>query len=301
MPEPSLAIRKAVIPVAGLGTRLLPATKSQPKEMLPVGRKPVVQYVVEEMAQAGIRQICFVTGRSKRAIEDHFDRDEELIASLAASGSYALIEELAYEKLDVHFFYTRQSVPLGLADAIGHAAEFVGNEPFVVALGDTIIYSRHDVGLLARLIEVHQRRGAAATIALVEVDPDDVHRYGIVRPVGEGEEFPIADLVEKPRRDAAPSRLAIAARYVFSADIFEAIRRTLTDAQGELQLTDAIRVLLAQGQPVWGVRLRPGERRYDIGNFETYFRAFIELAAVDEKYGYLVRQHIHHLADGGLA
>jgi UTP--glucose-1-phosphate uridylyltransferase len=107
--------------------------------------------------------------------------------------------------------------------------------------------------------------------------------------------------VEKPRRDSAPSRLAIAARYVFSADIFEAIRRTLPDAQGELQLTDAIRVLLAQGQPIWGVRLRPGERRYDIGNFETYFRAFIELAAVDEKYGYLVRQHIHHLADGGLA
>jgi len=296
-----MKIRKAVFTAAGLGTRLLPATKAQPKEMLPLVDKPIIQYVVEEAVASGIEQIIIVTGRGKRAIEDHFDRDEELIASLAASGSYALIEELAYEKLDVHFFYTRQSVPLGLADAIAHAAEFVGNEPFVVALGDTIIYSRSEGGLMARLIEVHQRRGAAATIALVEVDPDDVHRYGIVRPVGEGDEFPISELVEKPRRDAAPSRLAIAARYVFSADIFEAIRRTLPDAQGELQLTDAIRVLLAQGQPIWGVRLRPGERRYDIGNFETYFRAFIELAAVDEKYGYLVRQHIHHLADGGLA
>jgi UTP--glucose-1-phosphate uridylyltransferase len=299
IPVSNSTVRKAVIPVAGLGTRLLPATKSQPKEMLPVGRKPVVQYVVEELERAAARDICLVTGRGKRAIEDHFDRDEALTSYLTASGHGALLEELAFEQLPIRLFYTRQAVPRGLGDAILHAEEFVGAEPFIVALGDTIIRSHESQELVQRLAQVHVKQSAAATIAVEEVDADDVYRYGIVSPAGEGEAFPITDLVEKPSRETAPSRLAIAARYVFSPSIFEAIRRTQPDRQGDIQLTDAIRVLLAQGQPVWAVRLRPGERRYDIGNFETYFKAFIDFAADDEKYGHAVRHYIHQLATNG--
>jgi UTP--glucose-1-phosphate uridylyltransferase len=270
--------------------------------MLPIGRKPVVQYVVEELERAAARDICLVTGRSKRAIEDHFDRDEALTSYLTASGHGALLEELAFEQLPVRLFYTRQAVPRGLGDAILHAEEFVGNEPFIVALGDTIIRSHESQDLVQRLAQVHVKQGAAATIAVEEVDADDVYRYGIVSPASEAEAFAITDLVEKPSRESAPSRLAIAARYVFSPAIFEAIRRTPLDRQGDVQLTDAIRVLLAQGQPVWAVRLRKGERRYDIGNFETYFKAFIDFAADDEKYGYAVRHYIHQLAtNGGLS
>ena len=285
--------------MAGLGTRLLPATKSQPKEMLPVGRKPVVQYVVEELDRASAREICLVTGRGKRAIEDHFDRDESLSSFLTSTGHGALLEELAFEQLPVHLFYTRQAVPRGLGDAILHAEQFVGGEDFIVALGDTIIRSREDRELVGRLADVHRKKGAVATIAVEEVEADEAYRYGIVRPAGEGMAFPITDLVEKPPVATAPSRFAIAARYVFSPAIFDAIRRTLPDRQGDVQLTDAIRVLLSQGQPVWAVRLRPGERRYDIGNFETYFKAFIDFAADDEKYGHAVRHHIHQLATNG--
>jgi UTP--glucose-1-phosphate uridylyltransferase len=300
MPNPEPArIRKAVVPVAGLGTRLLPATKSQPKEMLPVGRKPVVQYVIEELDRAAAREICLVTGRGKRAIEDHFDRDEALTSFLATAGHASLLEELAFENLPVHLFYTRQAVPRGLGDAILHAEEFVGADHFIVALGDTIIRSREGQELVQRLGEVHLRENAAATIAVEEVDADDVFRYGIVKPAAEGEAFPITDLVEKPTLESAPSRFAIAARYVFSPAIFAAIRHTLPDRYGDVQLTDAIRVLISQGLPVWAVRLKPGERRYDIGNFETYFRAFIDFAAEDEKYGHTVRHHIHQMDTNG--
>lgn len=296
---PVSSVRKAVIPVAGLGTRLLPATKSQPKEMLPVGRKPVVQYVVEEMARAGIHDLCMVTGRSKRAIEDHFDRDEGLLAHLEASGRESLREELTFEQLPIRLFYTRQAVPRGLGDAVAHAEEFVDEQPFIVALGDTIIRSTGGRELVQRLVEVHLRSGAVATIAVEEVTEEEVHRYGIVQPAGSGDAFPISDLIEKPSREKAPSRLAIAARYVFSPAIFPALRRTLPDPQGDIQLTDAVRVLLAQGQPVWAVCLRPDERRYDIGNFETYFKAFIDFAASDERYGHVVRHYIHQLATNG--
>jgi|YNPNPStandDraft_1061719.scaffolds.fasta_scaffold01684_10 UTP--glucose-1-phosphate uridylyltransferase len=294
MPEAS-PIVKVVVPVAGMGTRLLPATKSQPKEMLPVGRKPVVQYVVEELQAAGLRQILFVTGRKKSAIEDHFDPDPELVRLLSTGGGYALLEELAFTETEASFFYTRQSVPRGLADAVDHARQFVGQDHFVVALGDSIIMGRDGYTFLREMIAVHQQSGAACTIAVEEVDPADVYRYGIVKPKAgvqpEGD-FELEDLVEKPRPEAAPTNLAIAARYVFSPVIFEAIRRTVPDRNGELQLTDSIRLLLQMGYPVRAMRLRPGERRYDIGNFESYFKAFIDFALADEKYGYLVRQYL---------
>ena len=292
-------IVKVVVPVAGMGTRLLPATKSQPKEMLPVGRRPVVQYVVEELQAAGLRQILFVTGRKKTAIEDHFDPDPELVRTLSSGGGYELLSELEYTETQARFFYTRQSVPRGLGDAVDHAREFAGDEHFAVALGDSIIMSRDGTSLLRDMMAEHLANGAACTLAVEEVDPADVYRYGIVRPssgaAGEGS-FGVDDLVEKPRVGSAPSNLAIAARYIFSPVIFEAISRTAPDRNGELQLTDAIRLLLQLGQRVKAVRLRPSKRRYDIGNFESYFKAFIDFALTDEKYGYMVRQYVKRKA-----
>ena len=292
-------IVKVVVPVAGMGTRLLPATKSQPKEMLPVGRRPVVQYVVEELEAAGLNQILFITGRKKVAIEDHFDRDPELVRMLSSGGGYALLDELKYTETDARYFFTRQSVPLGLGDAVNHAREFVGDEHFVVALGDSIIRSPDGSSFLRSLVSAHIRGGAACTIAVEEVDRADVYRYGIVKPkdgVEDKGDFEIDDLVEKPRPEVTPSTLAIAARYVFSPVIFEAIRRTAPDRNGELQLTDSIKLLLQLGHQVRVMRLRPGERRYDIGNFESYFKAFIDFAMADEKYGYMVRQYIKRKA-----
>ncbi|MHB1317669.1 MAG: UTP--glucose-1-phosphate uridylyltransferase [Anaerolineae bacterium] len=297
MPERSIV--KAVIPVAGMGTRLLPATKSQPKEMLPVGRRPVVQYVVEEMEEAGLNEILFITGRKKTAIEDHFDADPELVRLLSAADSYTLLEELNYTETDATFYYTRQSTPLGLADAVRHAERFAGDEPFVVALGDSIIKNGTEGSLCRKLIEAHIASRAACTIALEEVAPEDTYRYGVVKPVSGADlsgAFEIDDLVEKPLPGAAPSNLAIAARYVFSPAIFEAIGRTAPDRKGELQLTDSIRLLKQLGHAVYGLCLRPGERRYDIGNFESYFTAFIDFALADEKYGYMIRQYLKRMA-----
>lgn len=292
------AIRKAVIPVAGLGTRLLPATKSQPKEMLPVGRKPVVQYVVEELVRAGVSEILLITGRAKRAIEDHFDRDEDLVSRLQAGGHDQLVDALEYEVLPATLFYTRQHAPAGLGDAIRYAQDFVGNEPFIVALGDTIITSgKREV--VSRLVDSFIANKASAAIAVETVQREDVYKYGIVSPAAPGDDFPVADLVEKPTIAAAPSTLAIAARYVFGPELFAALRTTLPDRKGEVQLVDAIKVMMAQGQTVRGVVLGPGERRYDIGNFESYFRAFIDFALADEHVGYTVRQYINQLVNGG--
>lgn len=292
------AIVKGVIPVAGMGTRLLPATKSQPKEMLPVGRRPVVQYVVEELQAAGLDQLLFVTGRKKTAIEDHFDPDPELVRTLSTGGGYALLEELAFTETDTRFFYTRQSTPRGLGDAVNHAREFVGDEHFVVALGDSIIRDYDGSAYLRSLMEAHLSADAACTVAVEEVAREDVYRYGVIKPSGEvgAGAFEVDDLVEKPRVEAAPSNLAIAARYAFSPAIFDALARTAPDRNGELQLTDAIKLLLQLGHRVIAVPLREGERRYDIGNFESYFLAFIDFALADEKYGYMVRQYLKRKA-----
>ena len=299
-----MPIRKAVVPVAGLGTRLLPATKSQPKEMLPVGRKPVVQYVVEELEAAGLRSILFVTGRSKTAIEDHFDRDVELRRALASTGKDELLAALAYEDANVEFFYTRQSVQLGLGHAIGLAESYAEGDPFVIALGDSIIESRGTSSVLRRLVEAFESTGAAAAIALEEVAPADVSRYGIAAPESDplpgpdGDVLWIRDLVEKPAADEAPSRLAIAGRYVVTPAVFEALRRTTPGKGGEIQLTDALRIMLRDGQKVIGLRFRPGERRHDIGNFESYFRSFLHFALRDPDHADALRQAIEDEMSG---
>ncbi len=271
-PEPT-QIRKAVIPAAGFGTRLLPATKSQPKEMLPVGRKPVIQYVVEEIAAADIDQVLVVTSQQKRAIEDHFD--------INGSSSHGLEDVL---RCQMH--YTRQSVPTGLADAIAHAEGFVAGEPFVVSLGDSLIRSTSPGSTLSRLVQTHVAQNAAATILFETVDPEDVVRYGIAKPQGEpGQQFAIADLVEKPSVEDAPSTLAVAGRYVFSPVVFDYIRRTEPGRGGEIQITDTMRLMLQAGLPVWGVQMGGCEHRLDIGNYRSYFRAFLEMALMDPEFG----------------
>jgi UTP--glucose-1-phosphate uridylyltransferase len=285
----------AVVPVAGLGTRLLPATKSQPKEMLPVGRKPVVQYVAEELTRVGMRRVLFVTGPGKASIENHFDSNGELIETLRANGKEELLEELSFERSPMQHFYTRQRKLLGLGHAVLCARRFVGDQPFVVALGDSIIGMHAESDVVRRMTRLFVERDAAAVIAFEEVPEQDVSLYGIARPKGEGDVFEIEDLVEKPSRQEAPSRLAIAARYVLSPAIFAALERTEPGKGDEIQLTDAIRALLRDGGRAFGVRLHGGERRYDIGNFESYFRAFVEFALADPRYGPGLRRELEEL------
>jgi UTP--glucose-1-phosphate uridylyltransferase len=274
-------ITKAILPAAGLGTRLLPATKAQPKEMLPVGRKPTVQYVVEELAAGGVTQLLVISGQHKRALEDHLDIEP---------GDPGDLRKLLGPdwRPGIEIFYTRQSVPEGLARAIGLGEGFVGEESFIVALGDSILFSADGEPLLARMLCAHGERQAAATIAVEEVPREAVSSYGVVKPAA-GQEtdaiFDIVDLIEKPKPEEAPSNLSVAARYVFSPVIFEAIRNLTPGAGGEYQLTDAIRLLLAADLNVVGVRLGPKERRYDIGNFASYFRACFDFSLADPEIG----------------
>ena len=283
----------AVVPVAGRGTRLLPLTKSQPKEMLPMGRKPVVQYVVEELARCGIGRLLFVTGPGKTAIENHFDIDTELIDNLRESGKEELLEELAFEREDLEYFYTRQRRQLGLGHAVLCARPVVGREPFVVALGDSVIGLNAQSQVVRVMIEQFEASGAAGVIAFEEVPPEDVVHYGIAKPrEGIAEVFELADLVEKPTVAEAPSNLAVAARYVLSPAIFGYLEKTPPGKGDEIQLTDAIRMLIRDGGKVLGVCLNGKEKRFDIGNFESYFQAFAEFALADPDYGPALRAHV---------
>jgi UTP--glucose-1-phosphate uridylyltransferase len=290
-----MEIEIAVVPVAGIGTRLLPATKSQPKEMLPVGRKPVVQYVVEELTRTGVKELLFVTGPGKTSIENHFDLNSELTQTLRETGKEDLLAELDFERAPVRYFYTRQRELLGLGHAILCAKSFVGDRPFVVALGDSIIGLHAQSDIVARMARCFREQRADAVIAFEEVPLAEVHQYGIAKPAADGDVFPVADLVEKPLQADAPSRLAIAARYILSPRVFGAIERTRPGKGGEIQITDAIRLMIRDGARVCGVRLGDSERRYDIGNFQSYFRAFTEFALADEAHGAELRHHLEGL------
>ncbi len=271
-------IVKAVVPAAGRGTRLMPATRSQPKEMLPVGRKPTIQHVVEELAAAEIREVLLISGQWKRAIEDHLDRDA------------GLGDENGEPWTKLQFFHARQSVPRGLADAISLAEPFAADEPFVVALGDSIVVSHARRPLLRRMIEVHERHRPAATIAVETVPREAVRRYGIVAPKTDvGDVFAIKDIVEKPSPERAPSNLSAAGRYILEPVIFDAVRRTKPGIGGELWLTDAFRILLSEGHEILCVKLREGEHRLDIGNFQSYFQAFAEFSMTDHEHGAALR------------
>src|SRR5262249_55517204 len=260
-----MPIDLAIVPVAGQGTRLLPSTKSQPKEMLPVGRKPVVQYVVEELALSGVRRLLFITGPGKTSIENHFDINAELIAFLRETGKEELLAELAFERQNLEYFYTRQRRQLGLGHAVLCARALVGVQPFVVALGDSIIGINAQSDIVRRMVEESGRSGADSVIAFEEVPRAEVVHYGIARPrTTAGAVFELADLVEKPSAAEAPSNLAVAARYVFAPAIFDHLEKTSPGKGGEIQLTDAIRRLIQHGGKVVGMRLAAAERRFDI-------------------------------------
>jgi UTP--glucose-1-phosphate uridylyltransferase len=266
-------VRKAVIPAAGLGTRFLPATKSSPKEMLPVVDKPAIQYVVEEAVRAGITDILVITGRSKRAIEDHFDRNFELEYYLEQAGKNDILKEVqaSSELADIH--YVRQRDPLGLGHAVSVARAHVGNEPFAVLLADDIMID--DSALLGAMLEVHDRYGRSV-VAVQEVAPHEISSYGCVEPETVHENLvEVRRIVEKPKPEDAPSNLAVMGRYVFTPEIFDALDRIEPGRGGELQLTDAIQLLLEE-QTVYGQRLTYG--RYDVGQKVDFLRANVELA-----------------------
>jgi UTP--glucose-1-phosphate uridylyltransferase len=273
-------VTKAVIPAAGLGTRFLPATKSQPKEMLPVVDKPSIQYVVEEAVSAGLTDILVITGRGKRAIEDHFDRNFELEHYLEESEKLDLLEEVraVNDLADIH--YIRQRDPLGLGHAVSVAREHVGEEPFVVILGDDIMVDGGE--LLRSMLVVHEAE-QASVLALLEVPPQEISQYGCaVCDVADGTLRRVRDVVEKPRPEDAKSNLAVIGRYVFTPGIFTALDAITPGVGGELQLTDAIELLL-QSEPVYGRVFSQG--RYDIGRKLDFLRANIELALEREDLG----------------
>lgn len=286
--------------MAGHGTRLLPATKSQPKEMLPVARKPIVQYVVEELIANKLDQILFVTGRNKTSIENHFDTDPELLRALTAANKHDLLEEMESENHQAHIFYTRQRMQKGLGDAILCGENFAGEQPFVVALGDSILGLNGQSKTVLRMTELFEARHASCVIAVEEVPLAETGHYGIVKiDETNGDCFRVLDLIEKPKPEEAPSRLAIAGRYVFSPLIFDMIRRVQPDKGGEIQLTDAISMMCQEGKRVLAVKLPASEKRYDIGNFPSYFETFVEFALADPLYGEEFRDTLERMVGCG--
>ena len=268
-----MKIRKAVIPAAGLGTRFLPATKAQPKEMLPIVDKPLIQYAVEEVIAAGITDLIFITGRNKRAIEDHFDTVPELEADLKSKNKLDLLDTVRNViPANVNFIYTRQPAPLGLGHAVLCAAPIVGNEPFVVVLADDLIDA--DISVTQQLVEAaHQHNGSV--IAIQDVQREHTDRYGIIS--GErvnGHTTRMSGMVEKPAPDQAPTTLAVVGRYVLEPEIFEHLRQTQAGVGGEIQLTDGIASLL-KARPVFGLEYEG--TRYDCGSKAGFFQATLEL------------------------
>jgi UTP--glucose-1-phosphate uridylyltransferase len=285
MTTPRARIGKAVIPAAGLGTRFLPATKATPKEMLPVVDKPAIQYVVEEAVAADLSDVLMVTGRNKRPLEDHFDRNYELEEVLRHKGDESKLGKVRESSSLATMHYVRQGDPRGLGHAVLCAEPHVGDEPFAVLLGDDLIDPRDP--LLERMVEVQQRYGGSV-IALMEVDPAQIHLYGCAAagPTGGEDVVNVSDLVEKPRPADAPSNLAVIGRYVLDPAIFEVLSKTEPGRGGEIQLTDALRVLAADpalGGPVHGVVFRG--RRYDTGDRGDYLRAIVRLACEREDLG----------------
>ena len=273
------AVRKAVIPAAGLGTRFLPATKAIPKEMLPVVDKPAIQYVVEEAVAAGLRDILLVTGRAKGALEDHFDRDPELEQALKAKGDDERLARILEptELATVH--YTRQGIPRGLGHAVHCAADHVGNEPFAVLLGDDFIHPGDP--LLRRMIEVRDQLGGSV-VALMQVDSDQVSQYGsaAIEPTDTEGVVTVTDLVEKPAPADAPSNWIIIGRYVCDPAVFRVLADTPPGRGNEIQLTDALKTL-AQMPPGDGGGLRGVQfrgRRFDTGNPVDYLRTVVQFA-----------------------
>lgn len=302
-----MKIHKVIIPVAGLGTRLLPTTKALPKEMLPVGRIPVIQHVVEEMTTAGMSKLLFVTSRSKTIIEDQFDNNLEIVRHLDESGRLEDLGNFDYQKRGIEFFYSRQQTavgslkPGGTGEAILAGESFIESDPFVVAFGDTIIRSETKPTFLQRLVATHAEQGAKITIGVRPVPEDKAGLYGIVQPeageVLDGRPFRISDIIEKPPQGAAPTNLAVSARYVFSPEIFEEIRSPESGSDIEQGITAAIGSTIKQGKRVVCVPLNENETRYDIGSHQSYYEAFIDYALADPVCGEAIREYIQKLGE----
>jgi len=285
-------VRKAVFPAAGLGTRFLPATKAQPKEMLPLVDKPIIQYVIEEAVAAGITQIIIVTGRGKNAIEDHFDVSYELEKLLEERGKTELLEEVRRISNMISVSYVRQKETLGLGHAVLVAKELVGDEPFAVMLGDDIIDAV--VPCMRQMVEVFGTH-EGPVVAVHQVPRDEISAYGVIAGQAEPTNdrlYRVSDMVEKPRKEEAPSDLAIIGRYILTPDIFEILEKTPRDKGGEIQLTNGIRVL-AERRPVYAYRFEG--RRHDAGNKLGFLKATVEFALKREDLGGPFREYLKSL------
>ena len=283
-------VKKAVIPSAGFGTRFLPATKAQPKEMLSVVDRPLIQYSVEEAARGGIEKIAVIISRGKSCIEDHFDSSPELERFLEDKGKFDFLEEVRRISNLAEFFYIRQKEALGLGHAILTAEEFVGSEPFAVLLPDDIFDC--EIPCIKQLTDAHKEL-EGSVIVLGRTDEEGTKKYGIIKPRQISERvFQVQDLVEKPGPEKAYSDLAVIGRYVFDPEIFEAIKRTEPDKKGEIQITDAIKLLL-ETQPVYGYLFEG--RRYDAGNKLGFIQATLELALKRPEFSQSLRDYLKSL------
>lgn len=284
-------IRKAVFPAAGLGTRFLPATKAQPKEMLPLVDKPLIQYVVEESLASGVDNIIIVTGRGKNAIEDHFDIAFELETMLEERGKTDLLNSVRQVSSMANLAYVRQKQALGLGHAVLMARDLVGDEPFAVMLGDDIIDS--EVPCLKQMIDIYERYDGAPVIALQEIEGEAISRFGVIA----GQEiapdvFRISEMVEKPKWQDAPSNLAIIGRYILTPDVFHFIEETAAGVGGEIQITDALRKLAKQ-RPFYGLRFKG--KRHDAGDKLGFLEATVEFALKRPDLGQAFREYLKSL------
>lgn len=269
----TMNVRKAVIPVGGLGTRFLPTIKALPKEMLPIVDKPAVQYIVEEAVEAGIESIIFITGKHKKAIEDHFDKSVELEHLLVEKGKYELLENVQRISKMASVHYIRQQEPQGLGHAILCAEKFIGDEPFAVLLGDDVMVG--ETPALKQLIKVYEELNQSV-IGVKEVKKEDVSKYGIIKAGSVvGDVYSVEDVVEKPKPEQAPSNVAIMGRYILTPSIFQSLKKIEKGVGNELQLTDAIKDL-SQYEQIFSVRLKGS--RFDIGDKVGYLQAMVEMA-----------------------
>lgn len=295
--QKSLAVTKAVIPVAGLGTRFLPATKATPKEMLPVVDRPAIQYVVEEAVRAGLNDVLMITGRNKRALEDHFDRVPGLEQQLADQGKDALLKSVEDSNNLGEIHFVRQGDPKGLGHAVLRGKVHVGNEPFAVLLGDDLIDAKED--LLSEMVAVQEKTGGSV-VALMEVPEEQISAYGCAAVEAvEGEDgfVKVTGLVEKPAREDAPSNLAVIGRYVLSSKVFEVLENTAPGRGDEIQLTDALQTLAqgsGEGEGVYGVIFKG--RRFDTGDKLSYLKANVILGAENAELGADLRAWIKEYA-----
>ena len=282
-------VKKAIIPAAGLGTRFLPATKAMPKEMLPIVDRPTIEYIVEEAIESGIEDIIIVTGKGKRAIEDHFDYNFELEDNLVRKEKFDLLEKIR-QSSNVEIHYIRQKEPKGLGHAIWCARKFIGDEPFAVLLGDDIVQA--ETPALKQLMDQHDETNSSV-IGVQTVSSEETHRYGIIDPSNvNGRSYEVSNFVEKPAPGTAPSNLAIMGRYILTPEIFEYLELQETGAGGEIQLTDAIQKL-NQKQKVFAYDFEG--QRYDVGEKFGFIKTTIEFALKNEELGPQVRELIKSL------